>query len=149
MAQELPDAALLVQSMRVLSDGLMRIARTYERYVYLQDEGDPETFSPGHFVLYSERSNDELFAIEEQYTGTDWSDPDRLPTSWAWHTRRVERRDGQYRWALDCEGEVTSADVVQLLERAEAWARQQSEIARQATAHEGPRHSDGPHGPSL
>lgn len=149
MAQETPDTALLVQSMRVLSDGLARIARTYERYVYLQDEGDPETFSPGHFVLYSEACNDELFAIEEKYTGTDWSDPDRLPTSWAWHTRRVEHRDGRYRWALGHEGEVTSADVVQLLERAEAWARQQSEIAREATSHELPRRPEEPHGPSL
>ncbi|MFC8797087.1 hypothetical protein ACFT1B_33875 [Streptomyces griseoincarnatus] len=150
MAQEIPDTERLVLSMHVLTDGLARIARTYEQHVYLNDEGDPERFSPGHFVLSSEGQDEALFAIEEQYTGTDWSDPDRLPTSWTWHARRVVYRDGAYRWVLEAEGEVASADVVQLLVRAQTWARQESNaVAHEDAPHRMPHRSHRPLGPSL
>lgn len=150
MTQELPERERLVLRMDVLTDGLARIARTYEQHVYLDDEGDPERFSPGHFVLYSEGQDQALFAIEEQHTGTDWSNPDRLPTSWSWHAWRVVHSDGAYQWVLEGEGEVASADVVELLVRAQTWARQESNaVEHEEAPHRLPHRSHRPRGPSL
>ncbi|GAA4707784.1 hypothetical protein APR04_003852 [Promicromonospora umidemergens] len=151
MTQEIPDTERLVLSMYVLTDGLARIARTYEQHVYLNDEGDPERFSPGHFILYSEGQDQALFAIEEQYTGIDWPYPeDRLPTSWTWHTRRVVHQDGAYKLVVEEEGQVASPDVVELLVRAQTWARRESNaLAHQEAPHRMPHRSHRPLGPKL
>ena len=78
-----PENEQLVRNMNVLTAGLERIAKTYEEPVVLL-EADPVTFGSGHFVFYPEEGSSSRFAIEEQYTDTDWSDPDRIPTSWTW-----------------------------------------------------------------
>jgi hypothetical protein len=119
----------LIRNMNVLTDGLERIQRNYSAHVILAYE-DPLTFGGGHFVFYPSGNTRSRFAIEEQYTGTDWSDPDRLPTSWAWRAERhLPNSDGTNPWRVTAHGEVQSDDVAILLTRAAAWARRTRDIA--------------------
>ncbi|MGN6763438.1 MAG: hypothetical protein ACTHJI_19200 [Leifsonia sp.] len=127
-----PERDELEQHMVALDEGLRRIAHSYRRDVMLSEE-DPEVFGAGHYVLYPERGTDTRFAIEEQYTHTDWSDPDRVPTSWTWSDQRRGRfPDGSHGWIIRAEGEYPSRQVDRLLERAETWARNTSHSARRA-----------------
>ena len=113
------DRERLTQTMLALDDGLNRIARKYDGSVRLIYE-DPETFGAGHFVFYPENDTNSRFAIEEQYTGTDWSDVDRLPTSWTWTAEReVRQPDGSSVWGVEREGESPAADFWQVLVEAE------------------------------
>lgn len=117
------DRERLTQTMLALDDGLNRIARKYDRAVRFFYE-DPEAFGAGHFVFYPQNDTRSRFAIEEQYTGTDWSDDARLPTSWTWTAEReVRQPDGSYMWGVEREGEARSADFWQVLTEAEQWAR--------------------------
>lgn len=105
-----------------LSAGLEAIDRDYGRFVDLVDS-DPETFGGGHFVLYRP-DNLARFTIEEHYTDTDWSDPDRLPTSWSWRNEDLTSHpSGGGLWAARDEGHVQAEDVEQLIGRAREWAR--------------------------
>ncbi|MVT27434.1 hypothetical protein [Nesterenkonia alkaliphila] len=105
-----------------LSAGLEMIAQDYRRHVDYHEE-DPETFGAGHFVFYPRDETSPRWAIEEQYTDTDWSDPDRVPTSWTWQDQRLQRQpDGSHIWTVHSEGEVTSAEVDRLLEITRTWA---------------------------
>ena len=89
------------------------------------------TFGAGHFVLYPVANTLSRFAIEEQYTGTDWSDPDRLPTSWTWSAQRHTRQtDGSYRWRVLAHGEILSDDVGSLVSKANAWARRTRDLGQ-------------------
>jgi hypothetical protein len=118
----------LTRNMNVLTDGLERIQRN-NTHVSLAYE-DPLTFGGGHFVLYPSGNTRSRFTIEEQYTGTDWSDPDRLPTSWTWRAeRQLLNNEGKYPWRVSAHGEVQSDDVAILLTRAAAWARRTRDIA--------------------
>ena len=119
----------LLRSMAAVDVGLERIALVYGEHVVLFHE-DPVAFGAGQFVLYPQEGSTSRFAIEEQYTGTDWSDPDRLPTSWAWRSETcLPRSDGSYQWVTLEQGEVASADFSQLLERAEGWAKTTQDLA--------------------
>ncbi|GAA1050964.1 hypothetical protein [Arthrobacter russicus] len=119
----------LTQNMNVLTDGLERIQRNNNTHVTLAYE-DPLTFGGGHFVLYPSGNTRSRFTIEEQYTGTDWSDPDRLPTSWAWRAERhLPNTEGTNPWRVSARGEVQSDDVAVLLTKAAAWARRTRDIA--------------------
>lgn len=111
-----------VPNMTALDDALRRIEKKYNQ-VFLSEE-DPETFGAGHYVFYPLGHTRSRLAIEERYTGTDWSDPDRVPTSWTWRAERsVRRADGRSRWVTDHEGETPSDRYAELIDRAEAWAR--------------------------
>jgi hypothetical protein len=119
----------LIRNMNVLTDGLERIQRNYSAHVILAHE-DPLTFGGGHFVLYPPGNTRSRFTIEEQYTGTDWSDAERLPTSWTWSAERhLPNPDGTNPWRDSARGEVQSDDVAVLLTRAAAWARRTRDIA--------------------
>ncbi|WP_313540063.1 hypothetical protein [Leifsonia aquatica] len=142
----------LTQAMPVLDRGLNQIAQHYAEDVSLLDE-DPETFGAGHYVLYPAGHTRARFAIEEQYAaGTDWSDPDRVPTSWLWRAERIAlRNDGHYAWALEDHVESFPEDLPQLLAQVEKWARKVRAQNSQSRAFErpdiGPR--TRPMGPSL
>lgn len=124
----------LIRNMNVLTDGLERIQRNYSAHITLAYE-DPLTFGGGHFVLYPTGNTRSRFTIEEQYTGTDWSDADRLPTSWTWRAERhLAKQDGTNPWRVTARGEVQSDDVTVLLTRAAAWARRTRDIAVRAAA---------------
>lgn len=113
----------LAERMDQLTEGLARIAQTHSRYVSFFEE-DPETFGAGHYVFYLRGDRTARWAIEEQYAGTDWSDPDRLPTSWTWqeqHRRRLP--DGSNHWVPVDEGEILSENVQRLIQKAESWAQ--------------------------
>ncbi|WP_311348633.1 hypothetical protein [Corynebacterium durum] len=117
------DRERLTGYMERLSTGLEKIKRDYSRFIDLEDE-DPETFGAGHFVLYPDGESHARFAIEEHYTGTDWSDPDRLPTSWSWKAEeRTRQPSGDYQWSTHASGRVQAADVDQLIDHARAWAQ--------------------------
>ena len=75
-----PEHERLLRNMEAFTTGLELIGKTYGDRVVLFEE-DPVTFGSGHFVFYPESGSASRFAIEEQYTGTDWSDPNRVPTS--------------------------------------------------------------------
>lgn len=123
MNQSEPDRERLTATMTALDDGLNRIARKYDGSVQFFYE-DPETFGAGHFVFYPENDSRSRFAIEEQYTGTDWSDDERLPTSWTWTAeRRVRHPDGTTEWGIERGGEARAKDFRQVLVEAEKWAR--------------------------
>jgi len=114
--------------------GLERIASIYGEHVVLFHE-DPVTFGAGHFLLYPQEGSTSRFAIEEQYTGTDWSDPDRLPTSWTWQSEAcLPQTDGSYQWVTLEQGDVASADFSLLLERAEGWAKTTHDLAAREQA---------------
>ncbi len=124
------EARRLTRNMAALTRSLERVARTYSAHVSLAVE-DPLTFGAGHFVLYPMTNTRSRFAIEERYTGTDWSNPDRLPTSWTWSDQRHTRqRDGSYRWRVLAHGEIESDDVASLVSKANAWARRTRDLAQ-------------------
>lgn len=127
----------LTQVVHVLDRGLNQIAQRYAEDVSLLEE-DPETFGAGHYVLYPAGHTPVRFAVEEQYApGTDWSDPDRVPTSWLWRVERIARgRDRHHTWALEDHGESFPEDLPQLLARAEKWARHVRALNGQSTPFE-------------
>ena len=82
----------LVGNMMALDAGLHRIEDAFSEHVLLAYE-DPVTFGAGHFVLYPPEGSSPRFVIEEQYPpGVDWSDDDRVPTSWAWTAEARQRQ---------------------------------------------------------
>lgn len=120
----------LTRNMNTLTDGLGRIARVYRKHVHLEYE-DPEAFGGGHYVLYPTEDSEARFAVEERYTGSDWSDPDRLPTSWAWRAERTAQwTDGTYGWRVSARGAVDSDDAATLLRQAEIWAKRTRNAAQ-------------------
>lgn len=128
-----PDREHLTRAMLALDHGLRQVAARYGEHVSLADE-DPETFGAGHFVLYPAQHTRARFAVEEQYAaGTDWSDPDRLPTSWLWRAERlVSGTDGRYVWGLERHGETFPENLTPLLTEAEMWARRVQNRAGQS-----------------
>lgn len=119
----------LIRNMKALSAGLERTAETYGEHVVLLEE-DPLTFGAGHFVFYPAKGSRSRLGIEEQYTGTDWSDPDRIPTSWTWHAEALHRQDdGSYEWVTLGQGEIASNDVEHLIAVAETWANTTHSLA--------------------
>ena len=150
MSQSEPDRERLTLTMTALDDGLNRIARKHEGAVQFFYE-DPETFGAGHFVFYPENDTRSRFAIEEQYTGTDWSDDERLPTSWTWTAeRRVRHPDGTSVWGVEREGESRAEDFWQVLVEAENWARRtQNRATQTAQFGIGHRRANDPPAPRL
>lgn len=140
----------LNRNMDTLTDGLERIARVYGEHLTLEYE-DPESFGGGHMVLYPTAHTNARFAIEERYTGSDWSDPERLPTSWAWRAERIARRtDGSHGWRVSARGTIDSDDVTTLLRQAETWAKQTRDIAVSADGYRRSRPGHTPsEGPNL
>ncbi|QPS33582.1 hypothetical protein [Brevibacterium casei] len=103
-----------------LDDGLNRIARKYDAVQF--DYEDPLTFGAGHFVFYPQSDTRSRFAIEEQYTGKDWSDDERVPTSWTWVAEReVRDKDGAHIWGVERQGESRSENFQDVLVEAEQW----------------------------
>lgn len=112
----------LAQCSTLLIEGLERLEKRYAEHVFLAWE-DPVVFGVGHLVLYPTEGSMSRFAIEEQYTDTDWSDSDRIATSWTWVSEaRVWQPDGDYPWVPVAQGEIEAGDYTQLLELAEEWA---------------------------
>lgn len=119
----------LAQCSTLLVAGLERIEKRYGEHVFLAWE-DPVVFGGGHLVLYPAEGSMTRFAIEEQYTDTDWSDSDRIATSWTWVSEaRVRQPDGDYPWVSVAQGEIEAGDYAQLLELAEAWANTTHDLA--------------------
>lgn len=129
-----------------------RIASKYRDNVLLTEE-DPETFGAGHYVLYPEPGMHRArFAIEEQYApGVDWSDEDRLPTSWLWRAERVTRHpDGTHVWGLERDGEAFPEDLPTLLTEVERWVRRMRNLTDQSQAFGAPtRPGPTPDTPTL
>ena len=150
MNQSELDRERLAATMTALDDGLNRIARKYDGSVRFFYE-DPETFGAGHFVFYPEDDTRSRFAIEEQYTGTDWSDDERLPTSWTWTAEReVRQPDGSYVWGVERTGEARAEDFWQVLVEAENWARRtQNRATQTAQFGIGHRRANEPPAPRL
>ncbi|HCJ54023.1 MAG TPA: hypothetical protein DIT09_12185 [Glutamicibacter sp.] len=124
----------LVERTTALVGGLEQIAKRYEEHVFLAWE-DPVTFGAGHFVLYPEAGEITRFAIEEQYTDTDWSDDERIATSWTWDSQaRVRQPDGDCPWVSLAHGEVAPGDYAQLLGLAEDWAKTTHTLAEREQA---------------
>lgn len=124
----------LVQRTTALVEGLEQIAKRYEEHVFFAWE-DPEVFGAGHFVLYPEVGGMSRFAIEEQYADTDWSDDDRVATSWTWISEvRVRQPDGDYPWVPLGHGEVSPGNYEQLLGLAEEWAQNTRQLAEREQA---------------
>lgn len=112
----------LVSNMMALDEGLHRIEKQFEEHVVFFYE-DPLAFGGGHFVLYPVEGSSPRFAIEEQYPpGVDWSDENRVPTSWTWVAEaRLQQPDGSWQWVTLAEGEVSSENYTTLLQIAEGW----------------------------
>ncbi|HWV50453.1 MAG TPA: hypothetical protein VN035_13455 [Microbacterium sp.] len=138
--------------MWLLEAGLRRIATKYADNVFLAEE-DPETFGAGHYVLYPETDvHRARFAIEEQYApGVDWSDEDRLPTSWLWRAERIVRQpDGTHIWGLERHGEAFPEGLPALLTEVERWVRRVANLRNRSKALRSPnRGGPGPEAPIL
>lgn len=124
----------LVRNMMALDDGLREVGRRFGKHVFLAD-ADPVTFGAGHYVFTPMAGSSPRLAITEQYTGTDWSDDERVPTSWTWESQAcLADPRGRYPWVTFAEGEIASAGYERLIVIAEGWARAISELAeREAT----------------
>lgn len=128
------DRLALIACSAALVAGLEALDQEHGGRVFLAWE-DPVTFGAGHFVFYPMEGTASRFAIEEQYTGTDWSDPDRVATSWTWTSEiRVSEPPGSYPWQVIDEGEVLPANYAQLVERAASWVQTTAELAARAEA---------------
>ncbi|MGO1608147.1 MAG: hypothetical protein ACTHXF_11780 [Brevibacterium yomogidense] len=118
----------LARNMMALDDGLHRIQDKFHEHVMFDYE-DPLAFGGGNFVFYPEEDFSRRFVIEERFTGTDWSDEDRLPTSWTWASEVTGRRpDGTYRWVNNAAGKIPSARYGDLLRLAENWAQTEHDL---------------------
>lgn len=108
--------------MLALDRALSEIGQAYGEHVHYY-QGDPLTFSPGHFVFHEDAGRG-WFAIEELYgKGTDWEDPDRVPIGWAWHERAlVLLPDGTTEQHVVAAGTTIPSDIASLVERARTWA---------------------------
>jgi len=123
------DEARLVRNMASLIDGLKKIARRSE-HIELWT-GPEDSLGAGSFDLYPVGDRRIRFVIEEQYVGTDWTDPDRRAVAWNWRAERLAtRRDGTSRWEATAGGRVESDNVTQLLQRAGDWARRVNQTAQ-------------------
>lgn len=137
----------LTQAMLKLDDGLNRIARKYDAVQF--DYEDPLTFGAGHFVFYPQSDTRSRFAIEEQYTGKDWSDDERVPTSWTWVAEReVRDKDGAHIWGVERQGESRSENFQDVLVEAEQWARRVQNRAAQSDRFRAPTRSSGTEPPA-
>lgn len=124
----------LSQNLMALHDGMHTIGSTYNKHVFLAFE-DPVTFGAGHYVLYPLEGHGSRFAVTELYTGTDWQDDDRVPTSWSWESEvHVPSTDDSYPWMTIAEGEIASDDYEQLLRVTENWAKTTYQLAERAEA---------------
>ncbi|GAA4486916.1 hypothetical protein [Microbacterium panaciterrae] len=149
MSQDGIDRDRHTQAMLLLDDGLRRIADQHKNSVDFEYE-DPLTFGGGHFVFYPEGSNSARFAIEEQYEGTDWSDEDRLPTSWTWRAERIVRHpDGSHYWGTEREGETKIEDLPNLLVEVDRWVRKTENRATQSAQFGAPARRQEPPAPRL
>lgn len=113
----------LTRNMMALHDGMTEIGKKYDEHVFLALE-DPVTFGAGHYVFYPLEGHSPRLAITEQYSdGVDWSDDDRIPTSWTWESEaRVPDSSGGHTWTTVAEGEIPSADYQKLLRLADEWS---------------------------
>jgi len=112
----------LVRNMMALDEGLRDVGRRFGEHVFLADE-DPVTFGAGHYVFTPMEGSSPRLAITEQYTGTDWSDDERVPTSWTWTSEAcLAESNGRYLWVALAEGEIASAGYERLVEIVEGWA---------------------------
>lgn len=119
----------LVRNMMALDEGLREVGRRFGEHVFLADE-DPVTFGAGHYVFTPMEGSSPRLAITEQYTGTDWSDDERIPTSWTWESQAcLAEPGGRYPWVTLAEGEIGSAGYERLVEIAEGWAASIFELA--------------------
>ncbi|WP_449276698.1 hypothetical protein [Leucobacter sp. GX24907] len=124
----------LSQNMMALHDGMGALGRKYNKHVFLAFE-DPVTFGAGHYVFCPSEGRESRFAVTELYTGTDWRDDERVPTSWSWESEAyVPSTDGSYPWQTLAEGEIASDDYLQLLRVAENWAEITYRLAERAEA---------------
>lgn len=129
-----PDREALIAYSAALVAGLEALDKEYGGRVFLAWE-DPVTFGAGHFVFYPMEGTDSRFAIEEQYTDTDWSDDERVATSWTWTSEvRVSEPPGCYPWQVIDDGEVPAGDYAQLMARATNWVQTTAELAARADA---------------
>lgn len=126
--------AELSRNMMALHDGIHALGSTYNKHVFLAFE-DPLTFGAGHYVFYPLEGHWSRFAVTELYTGTDWQDDERVPTSWSWESEaRVPSTDGSYPWVTVAEGEIASDNYEQLLQVTENWAETTYRLAERAEA---------------
>lgn len=124
----------LSRNMMALHDGMEALGRKYNKHVFLAFE-DPVTFGAGHYVFYPLEGHGSRFAVTELYTGTDWRDDERVPTSWSWESEAyVPSTDGSYPWQTLAEGEIASDDYLQLLRVTENWAETTYRLAERAEA---------------
>lgn len=139
------DDATLIHNMGVLATGLDYLATIFDGVIDYW-EGDPETFGSGHFILGPTDSHVERFSIEEHYTGTDWADDDRLPTSWTWTHEKLAQHDGGWTWqVIDC-GTTPSTEVDSLLLRTIHWVHdvRQAQVDANHLQGNGPFSRDAP-----
>lgn len=149
MSVDPQDRDRLTRNMLLLNAGLRRVAEKHDRAVFLAEE-DPETFGGGHYVFYPTGDRNARFVIEEEYTGTDWSDPDRLPTSWSWEAQRYARTsDGSHVWGYERYGEVPSERYEELLTQADQWVRRIEHRAAGAEQFRAPERRQQPPAPRL
>ena len=119
----------LERNMMAVHGGIGEIWEARRKHVFLSFE-DPIVFGAGHYVFYPREGDSPRLVITEQYTDTDWSDDERVPTSWTWETeKRTTGPDPDYPWETLSEGEIASADYQQLLDIVEAWVSSTYQLA--------------------
>lgn len=128
------DSGGLERNMMAAHDGIEEIAKAHQKHVFLAFE-DPVTFGAGHYVFSPLEGDSPRLVITEQYADTDWSDDERVPTSWSWESEaRTSGATSGYPWTTIAEGEVASADYQQLLDIAEGWASALCQLAEREAA---------------
>ncbi|MGJ0202773.1 hypothetical protein NHL51_01260 [Leucobacter sp. gxy201] len=136
-------------AMMQLDADLRVIAQKHASSLDFTNDGDPESFGLGHYVLEN-RAADHRLALTEEYDGTDWSDDERVPSAWTYDIYALAGdRDNRPEWQLVTEGRIEAERVTELTTIVSEWA---NERAREHNTHEAmrtpqtqtPSHPQGP-----
>lgn len=83
-----PERLIRMAHVTKLHDRLEALGMEAHDYLTWNDEGDPATFTPGHYELASFDPEGDQFYVELTYTGTNpYEDQGTVPTGVTWHTR--------------------------------------------------------------
>lgn len=106
-------------AMMRLDNEIRVLAAQYASVVTLSEE-DPDAFGAGHYVIEN-RAGTWRFTITERFTGTDSSDPERIPTGWTYESESAVASTVPSGWDPVAHGEYGSEDVGRLIGLTQDW----------------------------
>lgn len=109
------------------------------------EDGEPEAFGRGNYEYVPPGGTYRIF-VNEQFVGTDLSDPDRVPNSWQLDAEQYENGD----WMLAEELTADDTDIDRLIDKASSlvqFVERETAASNWPHAQAGPQHHTSQHGP--